>query len=115
MKKLILAVMILLIGFGISAQTISLEEVRTLALLNSRSLAKTNLNIQNLALNDRSRNFQYLPSLSLGANASMALWNASNATLTPTPAESFDIRISASVTESISFKSGRGIIERAID
>ena len=114
------------IGIGLGAQTISLEEARTLALLNSRSLAKANLNIQNLALNDKSYNFQYLPSLSLGGSASMNLWNAetlvsgTSASTLPTsrssnPFDSFNIGASASISESITFKSGRGIIEKAIN
>jgi outer membrane protein TolC len=116
MKKAVL--FLLLASFGVSvlaAQTISLEEVRTLALLNSRSLAKANLNMQSLALSEKSRLQTYLPSLSLGANATMNLWNSSNAEPIKNPFDTFNAGASASISESITFHGSRALIEKAIN
>ncbi|MDR0374294.1 MAG: TolC family protein [Treponema sp.] len=55
---------------------LSLERVRLLALANSRSLARYNLAIESALLDEKARNFAYLPSLSLTGSASMKLWDA---------------------------------------
>jgi len=112
--------MILLLGFIFNlvfvsfAQTISLEEVRTLALANSRSLAKYNLAITGTILDERSRIYSALPSLSLGANASMNLWNAQNAAPVENPFDTFNSGASFSVSQKI-FEGGKTLIQKAIN
>ncbi|MDR2783231.1 MAG: TolC family protein, partial [Treponema sp.] len=54
---------------------LSLERIRLLALANSRSLARYNLAIESSLLDEKARNFTYLPSLSLTGAASMKLWD----------------------------------------
>jgi outer membrane protein TolC len=65
-------------GLSVSAQGLSLgiDEARTLALANSRSLAKYNLAIDAGILDQRGQFYTLLPSPSLGASASGTLWNA---------------------------------------
>ena len=65
-KVLIVLCLIVLSGVLLSAQSIGLEEVRTLALANSRSLAGYNLDIQSSILSERSHLYTMLPSVSAG-------------------------------------------------
>jgi len=59
MKRLVILLgFMFLLGFALSSQTIGIEEVRTLALANSRSLAKYNLAVMGTVLDERSRFFQ---------------------------------------------------------
>jgi outer membrane protein TolC len=113
-KMLLLFSFILLTGFGVFAQTLSLEQVRTLALANSRSLAKYNLAVTSTILDERSRVFSALPSLSLGANASMSLWNAQNAAPVENPFDTFNSGASISVSQKI-FEGGKTLVQRAIN
>jgi len=99
---------------SVFSQTISLEEVRTLALANSRSLAKYNLAVMSTILDERSRIFSALPSLSLGANASMSLWNAQNAAPVGNPLDTFTSGASFSVSQKI-FEGGKTLIQKAIN
>ncbi|MDR3343320.1 MAG: TolC family protein [Treponema sp.] len=59
---------------GAFGENLTLEQVRSLALANSRSLAKYNLAIKSSILDEKSQTYTNLPSLSLGASASMNLW-----------------------------------------
>jgi len=113
-KMLLLFNFILLTGFGVFAQSLSLEQVRTLALANSRSLAKYNLAVTSTVLDERSRIFSTLPSLSLGANASMSLWNAQNAAPVENPFDTFNSGASISVSQKI-FEGGKTLVQRAIN
>jgi len=96
------------------AQSISLEQARTLALANSRSLAKYNLAVTSTLLDERSRIFTTLPSLSLGANASMSLWSAQNAAPIENPFDTFNSGMSISVSQKI-FEGGKTLIQKAIN
>ena len=109
--------LILTAGLSLFAQTFSLEDARSLALLNSRSLSRANMSITNASLNEQSRIYStYLPSLSLGGNASINLWNASNAKNAPdNPWDTFSANASASIRESITFQGNRISIEKAIN
>ncbi|MCL2190821.1 MAG: TolC family protein [Treponema sp.] len=100
--------------FGLSAETISLEQVRTLALANSRSLARHNLALRGTVLDERARVFSNLPSLSLGASASMGLWNPVRAEPAPNPLDTLSAGASFSVSQRI-FEGGRTSIQRAIN
>ena len=115
MKKILLICgLILLVTSMALAQTISLEEVRTLALANSRSLAKYNLALTNTLLDERSRIYSNLPSLSLGGTASMNIWNQSG--LIADPLKTFDASVSVSVshTQKI-YDGGKNRIQKAIN
>jgi outer membrane protein len=106
--------LIILAGFGLFAQTLNLEQVRTLALANSRSLAKYNLTVTGTALDERARFFSTLPSLSLGANASISLWSAQNAVHTDNPFDTFGSGLSLNVSQKI-FEGGKTLIQKAIN
>ncbi|MDR3191514.1 MAG: TolC family protein, partial [Treponema sp.] len=56
--------------------SLDIDEARTLALANSRSLAKYNLAVKTGLLDQRGQFYTLLPSPSLGASASTILWNA---------------------------------------
>jgi outer membrane protein TolC len=115
MKKILLLFsLIILTGYEMFAQTINLEQVRTLALANSRSLAKYNLAVTSTLLDERSRIFATLPSLSLGANASMSLWNAQNAAPIANPFDTFNSGLSISVSQKI-FEGGKTLVQKAIN
>jgi len=115
MKRfLLLFSLILTLSFDLFAQTISLEQVRTLALANSRSLAKYNLAITSTILDERSRIFTTLPSLSLGANASINLWNAQNSAPVENPFDTFSSGLNFSVSQKI-FEGGKTLIQKAIN
>jgi len=113
-KMLLLFSLFILTGLGVFAQSLSLEQVRTLALANSRSLAKYNLAVTSTLLDERSRIFTNLPSLSLGANASMSLWNAQNAAPVGNPFDTFSSGVSISVSQKI-FEGGKTLVQKAIN
>ena len=117
-KKTVLAFYLVAFAcFGLSAETtetITLEQVRTLALANSRSLARHNLALRGTVLDERARVFSNLPSLSLGASASMSLWNPARAEPTANPLDTLSAGASFSVSQRI-FEGGRTSIQRAIN
>jgi len=99
---------------GLFAQTIGLEEVRTLALANSRSLAKNNLSIANTLLDEKTRVFNNLPSISLGANASMNIWNQNGLLENPLSTIDAGVSVSVSHTQKI-YDGGKASIQKAIN
>jgi outer membrane protein TolC len=101
MKTYFIILMILMMSiFCFAQETISLEDVRNLALANSRTLAEINLSLQSSALDEKADNFKYLPSLSLGASASASLWGDQSII------DSFDAGANLSITESITIWNG---------
>ena len=115
MKVIILLLSVIVLTGGIAfAQTINLEQVRVLALANSRSLAKLNLTIHSLALDERSRIIALFPSLSLGLSGSMSLWSASNAAPIENPFDTFSAGASVSLSQKI-FDGGKSGIQKAIN
>ena len=114
MKKLIFFSMLIISCAGLFAQTIGIEEVRTLALANSRSLAKSNLSIANTLLDEKSRIFSYLPSLSLGASASMDIWNQRGIVENPLSTINAGVSVSISHTQKI-YDGGEARIKKAIN
>jgi outer membrane protein TolC len=115
MKRLVLlSGFIFNLGFVLSAQTIGLEEVRTLALANSRSLAKYNLAVIGTVIDERTRFLSALPSLSLGASASMSLWNAQSAAPAGNPLDTLSSSVNISVSQKI-FEGGKTLIQKAIN
>jgi outer membrane protein len=105
---------IILTGLEAFAQTIGLEEVRTLALANSRSLAKYNLSITNTLLDEKQRVFSYLPTLSLGANASMDIWDQNGPKENPLGTINAGVSIGVSHTQKI-YDGGEARIKKAIN
>ena len=114
MKKRVVSILFFLVGFALFAQSISLEEVRVLALANSRSLTKYNLSIRNSVLDEKSRIYSNLPSLSLGASASMSLWSAENAAPIENPFDTFSAGASVGVSQRI-FEGGKTLIQKALN
>jgi outer membrane protein TolC len=95
--------------------TLSLERARELALLNSRSLARYNLDIQSNMLNTKTQNYVYLPSISLGASVSTELWTKDGITK---EFSNDNVRAGASlsITETIPlWEGGKNSVLRAIN
>ncbi|MCL2130227.1 MAG: TolC family protein, partial [Treponema sp.] len=111
MKKAILFFLFFTIPF-LYAETISLEEVRVLALANSRSLAQINMNIRSSELNEKSHLFTMLPSLSANYSASMDYLN--NKWEFVNPIDTFNAGINMSLTQTI-FNGGKNVIQKAIN
>ncbi|MDR1588391.1 MAG: TolC family protein [Treponema sp.] len=114
-KRFVLLSLALLFSFSVFAEgeNLSLEQARALALSNSRSLAKYGLAVRSGVLDERSQLYANLPSLSLGASASVNLWNAEG-----TPQENlldtFNAGASVSVSQKI-FEGGKSLVLRAIN
>ncbi|MDR0497356.1 MAG: TolC family protein [Treponema sp.] len=114
MKRTIFFLAIILFAYkGFGEETINLEQVRTLALANSRNLAKSNLAILSTLLDERTRLYSDLPSLSLGAGASVTLWNAGANPPIENPFDTFSANMSFGISQSI-FEGGRSRIQKAI-
>ncbi|MDR0876947.1 MAG: TolC family protein [Treponema sp.] len=129
MKKnniLIIIVFLIMLPVGVFAEdepigvettgtiTLSIEQARSLALANSRSLAKYNLTMQNNRLDDIAQVFSNLPSLSLGGpSASIGLWNAGGEGVNFPDSLSGNI-ISFGVSQKI-FNGGKSIVLASIN
>ena len=112
MKKFVLAFAVIVFsGFGLPAETITLEQARILALANSRSLARHNLAIRNALLDERSQFYLMLPSLSAEYSVTMNYierdWGFVN------PVDTLNLGATFSITQVI-FAGGRRFIQRAI-
>ena len=108
---LLLFSMFLFISFGLSAQTINLEQARVLALANSRSLARYELSIRSSILDEKNQLFSMLPSLSADYNASMSYlkdWEFIN------PIDTFNTGVTLSVTQII-FQGGKSFLQKSIN
>ena len=111
MKKSILIVCFFITIDSIFSQTINLEQVRVLALANSRSLAKINLSLRSSMLDEKTQLYSLLPVLSADYSASMDYlnkdWDFVN------PVDTFSAGINLSITQRI-FDGGRNFIQKAI-
>jgi len=109
-KKIFLTCLILTVGTGVFAQTLNLEQARTLALANSRSLASYELAIRGSILDERSQLYSMLPTISARYNASIDYfenWNFVN------PIDTFSAGVNFSITQVI-FQGGKSFIQKAI-
>ncbi|MDR0315847.1 MAG: TolC family protein [Treponema sp.] len=109
-RTVLLFSLIIITGIGLSAQTISLEQARVLALANSRSLAKYDMSIRSSVLDERSQLYSMLPSVSAGYSASMSYlrnWVFLN------PIDTFDSGLTLSVTQKI-FEGGKSFIQKSL-
>ncbi|MDR2542928.1 MAG: TolC family protein, partial [Treponema sp.] len=111
MKKILVVICFAMLSIsGLSSQTINLEEARTLALANSRSLARYEMAIRSSLLDERNQLYNLLPQVSAGYNASMDFvrnWEFVN------PADTLRTGASFSITQII-FQGGRNFIQKAI-
>jgi outer membrane protein TolC len=111
MKKAFLLVgFIIIAATALPAQSINLEQARTLALASSRSLAKFDMAIRNSILDERNQLYSMLPQVSADYNVSMYYfrnWGFVN------PVDTFTAGASFSVTQ-ILFQGGKSFIQRAI-
>jgi outer membrane protein TolC len=100
---------------GLSAEeaagALSLERARELALANSRSLARYYLAVQNSTLDGRAQEFSNLPSLSLGGNASVSLWDAEGPSRNI--GDTFGTGLNLGLSQNI-FNGGKSLIYRRI-
>ena len=111
MKKFLLLSLLISLCINLFAQTINLEQVRTLALSNSRSLAKYYLSIQSSVLDERSQLFTMLPTLSADYNASMNYLN--NKWGIVNPVDTFSAAASLAITQKI-FEGGKSFIQKSL-
>jgi len=90
----------------------NLEQVRALALANSRSLAKYNLNIKSSILDEKNQLYTMLPSVSASYSASMDYldkdWHFVN------PVDTFESGARLSITQTL-FNGGKSFIQKAIN
>jgi outer membrane protein TolC len=110
MKKVIFLSLFLFTGLALFAQTLNLERARELALANSRSLAKYELDIRSSILDERNQLYSMLPSVSVEYSASanyLREWNFVN------PVDTFTAGATFSVTQVI-FQGGKSFIQKAI-
>ncbi|MFP3040876.1 TolC family protein [Treponema primitia] len=103
---------ILLLAFtinnSITAEQIDIEDVRALALANSPSLAKFQLAVESARLDEKTRVYSNLPSLSLGASASGQVWGETSLR------DSMRTGASFSVSQKL-FDGGKSIYLKAIN
>jgi outer membrane protein TolC len=96
---------------GLSAESLSLEQARLLALSNSRSLARYEMSIRSSLLDEKNQFYSMLPSVSAGYSASADYlrgeWEFVN------PADTFRTGIDLSITQII-FQGGKSVIQRAL-
>jgi outer membrane protein TolC len=112
MKKTIIFINLAVVfTMSLQAQTINLEQARTLALANSRSLAKYNLSIQSSILDEKSQLYTMLPSPSAGYSASMTYLNKNWAF--ENPLDTFGASANFAVTQKI-FEGGKSFIQKAL-
>ena len=113
MKKTLMLFGFIFFGFGLFADTLNLEQVRTLALLNSRSLARSNLAVRGSLLDGRNQLYTMLPSPSVRYDASINYLD-NNWGLIDNPLDTFNSGISFSLTQRI-FNGGKDFILRNIN
>ena len=112
MKKAILQLsMIVLVTTGLFSQTITLEEVRILALANSRSLAKYNMSIRSSLLDEKNQLYSMMPSVSARYSASVTYLNRNWGIVSPI--DTFNAGLDFEITQKI-FEGGKNIIQKAI-
>ena len=111
MKKFLVMILVFIFYSNLFGETVNLEQVRTLGLINSRSLSGLNLSLQNSLLNERNLFFQSLPSLSMGYSAGVSYldenWEFVN------PIDTFNSRLNLTVSYRI-FDGGRSRIQREL-
>jgi outer membrane protein TolC len=111
-RTTILAIIGICVCFRVTAENISLEQARTLALAASRSLAKYNLAVHSGALDEKAQIYTNLPSLSLGGKVSMSLWGAGSGQA-DNSADTLTSGITFSVSQKI-FAGGKSLVQQAI-
>ncbi|MDR2633921.1 MAG: TolC family protein [Treponema sp.] len=94
-------------------ESLSLEAARGLGLANSRSLAQLSLSLQGVLLEGKAQTYTLLPSLSLGASASVNLWNEEGLLL-PGIAENFSGALSIGVSQKL-YDGGKAPVLKAIN
>jgi len=116
MKKAIILLGLLIFTFsGLFAESITLEQVRSMALANSRTLARYNLAIQSTTLDEKTRIYNdYIPTPSLGAGASVNLWNAQGNGPVKNLSDTFSASGNVGVSENI-FQGGKTLVQKAIN
>ncbi|MDR0707344.1 MAG: TolC family protein [Treponema sp.] len=100
---------------ALEGAALTLEDVRLLALANSRSLARYNLAIESGLLDEKAQNFTYLPSLSLTGAASMKLWDSGGGALSSAALDSLSAGAALEISETLPlYEGGKAKILKAI-
>jgi outer membrane protein TolC len=108
-KRLFAACLLLVAGSLASAAELTLDEARTLALANSKTLAGFNLSTESAALAEKLQFYNSLPSLSLSSTASV-----STPTSAASTADSLDSDVEVSISQTL-FQGGKNLFLAAID
>ena len=111
-KVLILICLFSSAVLGVFAQTLDIEKARSLALANSRSLAKYNMAIRSSILDERNQLYSMLPSISAEYNFSATYlnseWGWEN------PVDTFKVGPLAFSVTQILFQGGKSFVQKAI-
>jgi outer membrane protein TolC len=110
MKKSIFLLLLLSLASFAFADTVDLEQARTLALAHSNSLKKYDMAIRGSILDERNQLYSMLPTVQAGYSGSVHYlkdWEFVN------PADTFNSGATLSLTQII-FAGGRNLIQRAI-
>jgi outer membrane protein TolC len=111
LQKIYATIVLLFMAAGvgvIAAEPITIDDARSLALAHSSSLAKFNLSLESARLDEKTRVYGLLPSLSLGVSASGQLWGE------PEFADSLRTGASFSVSQKL-FDGGKNGYRKAIN
>jgi len=110
MKKIAIILLFLSLSKYAFSQALNLEQARTLALANSKNLAKYELAIRSSILDEKNQLYTMLPSVSADYRATMGYfknWEFIN------PIDAFSSGVSFSITQII-FQGGKSFINKAI-
>jgi outer membrane protein TolC len=111
MRKKVLLIGLILLTASTAFSQITLEQARTLALANSRSLARYNLAVRSSVLDEKSQLYTMLPQVSAGYSASMNYinrdWELVN------PVDTFNTGFDVSITQKI-FEGGKSFIQKSL-
>ena len=110
-KEIIFFSLFLFTGLSLFGQTVNLEQARTLALANSRSLARYELAIRSSVLDERNQLYSMLPTVSAEYRASMNYLRGGMEFVSP--ADTFTMGMAFSITQII-FQGGKSFIQKAI-
>ena len=98
-------------AFAETGETMNLEQARTLALANSRSIARYNMAIESSILDEKSQLYTMLPSVSANYSASMSYmdrnWGFVN------PIDTFTSGFNFEITQKI-FEGGKSFVRKAL-
>jgi outer membrane protein TolC len=110
MKKIAISFLFLSVNIAAFSQAVNLEQARTLALANSKTLARYELAIRSSILDEKNQLYSMLPTVSASYSASASYlknWEFIS------PLDAYSSGVSFSITQII-FQGGKGFLNKAI-